>query len=388
MKNIMKILWLIMLIFFNELYGQDSKYKKIIINDYISDIRSRDIELKDSINYKNVLNIWDQFLYSNNRPDFAENNWSKEEKLFFGQPDYSYRFIDKSPIYGELKTYNPLIISVRKIDSSLYEIKTMFYSIDDMSRIKTSSIRDVYVIKEDGKWVLQSALYRNMKKLRNKVVGYLTYWFEEGFDFNVQRAKLFNEENKKLADIYNVLPYKVNYIVTNSKIEYLKICGYSFHPEMALNDYSSAVSFDGLKMILSGNGREDYFHELVHIYTGYKSINCHYIFNEGVSTYLGGSRGFNLDYHLSVLYHYTRDNKVDFNDRYFLRKRIDKTNVDYAIGGLFCKIMYDREGINGIFKLLKPGSAEEDYRQIVEQVVGIKREDLNSFIQNELKKYE
>ena len=65
----------------------------------------------------------------------------------------------------------------------------------------------------------------------------------------------------------------------------------------------------------------------------------------------------------------------------------DFTGYNYSIGGLFCKIIYEKEGIDGVFKLLRAGSTDEDFYKAIEENFGVKRENLNSYLRTEIKKY-
>ena len=62
------------------------------------------------------------------------------------------------------------------------------------------------------------------------------------------------------------------------------------------------------------------------------------------------------------------------------------TEYNYAIGGLICKLIYEKKGINGLFELLKSGSTDADFYKVIENNFNIKKQDFGAFIRAELKK--
>ena len=59
----------------------------------------------------------------------------------------------------------------------------------------------------------------------------------------------------------------------------------------------------------------------------------------------------------------------------------------YAIGGLICKVAYERNGMEAIHQLLMSGKTNEDFYQGIEEVLCVERSCLSDFLYEEIKKY-
>jgi hypothetical protein len=116
--------------------------------------------------------------------------------------------------------------------------------------------------------------------------------------------------------------------------------------------------------------------------------------NEGLATYLGGS-GISLNQHLHYL---SIDLKkhIEYDLNKFLdydKKHIDSTtkriwtNYRISIGGLLCKIVYEKQGFTSLKKLLSSGNKDEQLYYTVCQILNIKQKDLNIYLRQEIYKY-
>jgi len=180
--------------------------------------------------------------------------------------------------------------------------------------------------------------------------------------------------------------------------------GYDFNREMyytnkkktfkegAIADVLNSVILNG-----SSNMMENFTHEVCHLYThklfggGVSGRTYHEFINEGVSTFFGGAAGKSLSYLLGSLQSDIVKGNYKFDFANLLDNEVgvgeEDANLSYVTGGLICKLTYDKEGMNGIFKLLQGGWKDEDLYKTVENVLGVKRESMDSLIRNELKKY-
>ena len=148
------------------------------------------------------------------------------------------------------------------------------------------------------------------------------------------------------------------------------------------------------QVIFAGNGTEYYPHEIVHLYTtqfwGEKGNYYHQWFDEGIATLFGGYLGLPLEYHLDKLKSYLNKNhSVEIKDISSLQLEINndfQTVPMYTIGGLICKLIYEKEGMVGLFDLLKSGSSDDDFYHAIEKHLGVKKSDFGKFIRSELNK--
>jgi hypothetical protein len=122
--------------------------------------------------------------------------------------------------------------------------------------------------------------------------------------------------------------------------------------------------------------------------------SCHIWINEGLATYLGGS-GISLDKHLYYLgLDLKKHTEYDLNN--FLNydyKSIDGvtkliwTNYRFTIGGLICKLVYEKKGITSLKKLLSSSSNDQLLYQTVCKELTIQQKDLNKYLRQEIYKY-
>jgi hypothetical protein len=145
-------------------------------------------------------------------------------------------------------------------------------------------------------------------------------------------------------------------------------------------------------MIFTGNNSFYHAHELTHIYVSKKYKTAYHNFwSEGIATYLGGSQSKDLAWHLAKVKKYASENpSMNFNDLLsFIQEPSyeELTNLDYALGGLFCKLIYEKQGIKGIDAIFNSGNSDTGVYEIIEKILGIKKENLNEFVRKELMKY-
>lgn len=153
-----------------------------------------------------------------------------------------------------------------------------------------------------------------------------------------------------------------------------------------------AVPLD--KSIYCGNNSEYYPHELVHVYTTFiamKLTGLTYISPEGVSTFLGGSQGYDLEYHLKSVAKYSREHKLTKLEEVFnipdgVIGDYNETEVRYAINGLVIKLVDDKQGYQGILKILTSGDESQAVIMICD-MYKIKPETIYDFLMKELMKY-
>jgi hypothetical protein len=180
------------------------------------------------------------------------------------------------------------------------------------------------------------------------------------------------------------------YIDIEDKKKLGNVMGFDFEQYMniptkinAFTDITNGIIY------ASSNNTYYYPHEVVHLYVQ-KNFHgtYHPWFNEGLATYLGGSLELSLNDHLKKLNIYLNNHpEINLNNTLDYLRIDDVTNYEYTIGGLLCKLMYDKNGYEGIFKLLRAGSKDEDFYNTVEKYFGVKRENLNEFIRKEVAKY-
>jgi hypothetical protein len=225
--------------------------------------------------------------------------------------------------------------------------------------------------------------------LNKKTVDGITFYYEQGskeLEDGISKTILFND---KMTKIFNG-KVSFRYIDVPNQKKLANMMGFDFEVYMNIPTKTSAFTDLYNKIIYASSNYAYYYpHEIVHIYIGNNFKGTyHSWFDEGLATYLGGSLGLSLEDHLKKLNNYLEQHpEVNLNNPLDYIRIDDYTNYQYTIGGLICKMMYERKGYNGVFELLKAGNTDEDFYKAIEKYFGVKRENLNTFLRKEIGKY-
>ncbi len=347
---------------------------------------------------KSALETWEKYLINKNNSDSVKIYWSEEEKIFFGSRwvDIRYRYLDFSPSRNMTKFYKPFLLGIEKLKDDKYAIKNLYYHYTgDNKKLIVPYVYNINVVKERGRFVLQSALYSNLQKAELKRFGTITgYVFEQNSKYNLNSIQIIDSINNDFAVKYGCDPIDVKLILTESTAKMMQVSGYDYERTMYYSKQSNAFSEPANNLIFISGSDENFLHELCHLYTSrlyspnLTNATYHNFIDEGVSTLFGGSVGLPLSTHLKKIHSFNKKYPIDFVNLAELRGGIDNiTFYNCAVGGLLCKIMYDREGMDGIHKMLKGGSSDENLYKTIENLLKVKRENLNEFIHTELEKY-
>lgn len=295
----------------------------------------------------------------------------------------------KSPGNNIQKVSNPMILSIYTEGSDTL-VKVNFSRFDEGVGKSPMAISNFGVTKKQGRLKLQSTLYLNSRHLQKQKVGNISYYYPEDHEFSMDSALRMQAFNEKLAEMFQRDPIEFRYFVSRDNLELNKLMGYDFKFDMFnMNSGNSGLSDPLNRIIYAGNGSEFYPHELVHLYTYQAFPKHHSWFDEGFATYLGGSRGMPLDWHISALHKYLADNGYpDLYDPFALPPQLTKdTATIYVIGGLITKLAYETCEMDSINHLFLSGETNEDFYSGIEQVFDINRLELNDFLYAHIKKY-
>ncbi|TCP24820.1 hypothetical protein EV195_105251 [Tenacibaculum skagerrakense] len=138
-------------------------------------------------------------------------------------------------------------------------------------------------------------------------------------------------------------------------------------------------------IVYAGNNSEYYPHELVHLYT-FKMYpdGYHFWLNEGFATYIGGSGGKSLDWHIEKFRKYVHQNpnfEISFKTlKGYIPNGLHSTEFRYVIGGLICKKVFEVKGMNALFEGLKNVRTDEQLYLFIEDNLNVKKEGFSEYI--------
>jgi hypothetical protein len=351
---------------------------------------------KEDVNSKKILEKWELFLNRNHLSDFQDTEnlsyWATTD--LFPVPNRFLAYL------GDLKEYAALsqvtVIALYPVAQDTFALKTMFtYVTKAEKKIQLDNIMTIYIVKHKNEFKFMCSPQWYTTQWNTKSVGQIRYFFEKSHPFNEKKALLLDSFNTAIAKHFRSRPLSVKYFVGKNALETAMIAGYDFLPEQYTYSIYGGFAEPVQKVVFSGNATEYYPHELVHLYVHefvYKNkYTCHLWFNEGMATFFGGSRGYPLEWHLGKLKTYLEQHQEasihDISQLFTVPNGEYMTDYAYVIGGLICKKIYEKEGMDGLFELLKAGSSDADFYKIIEKKFNVTKENFGTFIRAELKNY-
>jgi hypothetical protein len=248
-------------------------------------------------------------------------------------------------------------------------------------------IYNMLAVRSGGGFVFRPIMDYMTRDYARTQVGTITYVYRDREDFNRARAEEMDRFNLSLAKKLGLAPQRVLYYKCRNPVELFNIRGYDFSPLMYVDTTGGRLENDSV--LLAANNSEYYPHELVHAYVGRLTDSVSsWIFSEGFATYIAGVERFTLDEMLKRIREYVHAHpETDIVRNAMNDVVVSRVSFTYAIGGLICRLAYEKEGLDGIRKLLRSGEGEKNFYGIVGGVLGIKQDDVASFVRQQLEKY-
>jgi hypothetical protein len=334
---------------------------------------------------KEIIQVLKGFIKTKNSVYKDNPYWIKNDNEF-----YKFPFLDVMDIEtnGYLK-YKPTLISITQVENQDYIAKIGWFSIDDEMNFEIKVIYNFHVVKFDDKYLIKNILNRNILHWKIKKIGKITYYYPEEKILDLKKGNEFDKINSELASYFETEPLSFKYFICKNNHDLLKLRGFDFEETMFFSNQNGSETFPQDLLIFSGNNDEINTHELVHLYTHLMYKNKNSIIDEGIATYLGGSKGFTYKEHLLKLSKHLNNNEIDlYNQLFFHNYVIDyDTSLKYTLGAFLCDLALKKKNKDGLKTLLNSGKSNEELIQTIEKLFEIKKENFNQFIKFELEKF-
>ncbi len=132
-----------------------------------------------------------------------------------------------------------------------------------------------------------------------------------------------------------------------------------FHRHPLMGTLTSGGMVDGRNNVHSGNDKDIYIHEVVHLFSQSRTKEPPPLLEEGLATLIGGSVGHDYDWHRANLQRYlAADPSLDLRDRCTTTVRDyinEDTSVPYVIGAVLCERILRRDGKEGLLQVMSEG---------------------------------
>lgn len=301
--------------------------------------------------------------------------WNEEEKQLYNDPD----LILSDPIFYWNQTN---LINIKYIGQGYFQLTNVKGWVDDSTgNYKTTSIFYVLAKKVNEKFKLFNYFYLDKKRLKQKKIGNVCYYYPQKHKFNKQDAVNFINFEDSLSRLFNCpLPISMSYILDENEEDLMKHFGYFYYPSGTGKNGGKCLYKD--TMILSSIN-ENHRHELVHYFTQNKNPDVIGFFDEGLATYFGGNIGKPFQWHLNHLYAYIKDKpELDISNPIKFQYIDDKSNPQYVLGAIIIRYTITKYGFPKVLKLLQYSKKQNSFPDVIEIELGIKKTDLNSFFRN------
>ena len=313
--------------------------------------------------------------------------WDQADTNYFRTP-YADLF---SIVNFDHRTYKPTVIALQKLDSKYLVKIALLGKPENFNSLYV--IYDVYAKKNnDNRYVFVNAINESLKNWQTKTVENISYYYNP--NYNLIKSEIEDQisfENK-LIKFLEVDKINYKFIICKNAYETRKILGYDYEDQMFFSDQYGGITFSAQKILFAGNNRAIYPHEVTHIYVYNNFPAIHPVVDEGIATYLGGSKGLSYKEHLEILQEFIENEKISLSDYLFDEEKRrtpigQKSTIMYSCGALLCDMAYKKKGKQSLFKLMNSGKTNEKLKNTIEEIFQIKMKEFDGFLKNELKNY-
>lgn len=328
---------------------------------------------------KKVMKLFEGYLASNPQNQQKSPFWNLQEQ----KKHKKYDFLE-SEFQPSLYMGLPVHVLSIKSKNEIHEIKAQFGFCKENGEPYVLAIANYFVKKENGSYKLYNALTFNKKQWLCTNVGLVDFYYPKYHKFNFEKAEKLNNFIKNICNDLDVKPKSFEYYLADDFDEIQSLKGFDYYIGMGGETKPSGKAA-GDKVYCGGLG-EFYPHEVFHVEIDEHYPNKHYWVTEGMATFLGGSRGKDLQWHLKRTNEYLKKHpEINLNNLLDLVNLDEYTGYHYVLGGLIAKKIYEKGGWELIKTFMNSGKSDSEYYKAVETLLGIRKNDLNTYLREQLK---
>lgn len=386
----------------------------------------RDIEIYPFVDtipqqFKEIYGFWKNYMDElntlnfrsgallNEMPDKLKSYWSEKDNSLFEFPDLYYAYFRSAGnvLYTNDKEY---FLGITNRGDSLYQIKTMFRTSDESPlRGFPSAILTIYVRKTKDGLQLENAFNHNSGLTKSEATNNITYYYPADYLLNDSLIDLLDERIKQFKKGFNIQNTKpINYVLSHRMTDISQLFGIDYN---YLNYGSVADAIQGgyvllNNMVFIGGGGENYLHEIIHLLLRLSEYErgTYILFEEGIATYFGEHVGYKYKEHMprfksfldqnswidlsKSLFGHSKNLEDDLskngNEESNLFRDIDSNyNFQYMVHAVLCEIAFIEGGYEKVKELFQCKAENEDeFYNCIEEVLKIKRADMNTYLRN------
>jgi hypothetical protein len=241
---------------------------------------------------------------------------------------------------------------------SVYVVRLLYASADSSGRISPLAFQRLFAVRESGApfgFRLSGALPRLTREWEQHTKGRVTFWYAPGQKPNPAKISHASSFVDSVAALFQVPPPRhLDMYLGRSLEEVQRARGLDFFPA-ASADRGLGGGAISTGIVLVGNPAlgETYLHELAHAVLSPTVPTRNGLFNEGVATWLGGSRG-RTPQEAYVRLRQIQIARPTLTFGQVLSREIpdavaeEMTDAYYATGALVVDAVYRRAGLSGL----------------------------------------
>jgi hypothetical protein len=243
---------------------------------------------------------------------------------------------------------------------SVYVVRVLYASADSTGqRISPLALQRLFAVRESGapfSFRLSGALPRLTREWEQRTSGHLTFWYAPGQKPNPAKISHASRFVDSVAALFQVPPPRhLDMYLGRSLEEVQRGVGLDFFPAASADRGRGGGAYSGRDIVLVGNPAlgETYLHELAHAVLSPTVPTRNGLFNEGVATWLGGSRG-RTPQEVYVRLRQIQIARPALTFGQVLNRDIpdaaaeEMTDAYYATGALVVDAVYRRAGLSGL----------------------------------------
>jgi hypothetical protein len=254
---------------------------------------------------------------------------------------------------GDLR-YQPELMRIRKQDGQRY-LDVEWRSDDDGANPRYGF--DFLLRSTSDGPRLALPIDENTKQWEHRTMGPITYIVSPKHRFREDQAIEQQRVVERLSAFFEVPVFPIRFYTFTAPADLYTAKGFTYHPLM--HTIASGGMVDGTGNVYSGNDKDIYVHEVVHLFAHRRFLDAPGLLHEGLATLIGGSVGHDYDWHRANMERYlASDPTIDLRDRCntYVRDYIyTDTSVPYMIGALLCEHILRADGREGLFKVMAAG---------------------------------
>lgn len=313
--------------------------------------------------------------------------WSERMIKKYKYPDLLNYCGALSPSLLGLGLSNKVIAISKR--NGFYWLKSIFYYAENDSVFVPIAITNYPFTNESNDFRLHNTLLLNTSTWKEKRVGQIVYHYNSSHKFNSKTAFKANSAYVQLTSLFGIKPEELNYYIFENCDNLYQTIGFDYRIGMGGENNRCGYYDAKNNRIYTGGYQNPEFHEheIIHIINNSFS-NAHNWFLAGISGYWGGHFGKNLNYHIDRVYDYLKKNPdVNLNNILAHSKLDDFTNPTYVYGGIFCHLALQKNGINGLKRLLSYGTSDDDFYNAINKELGIQQNEIHTTMMKLLEEY-